>query len=174
MSWLSLFEWTYEDYANCLVRKSGYVCRRSWDKSRLCMDAEIMKHAGLWEPNKVVNHKNSCRMDHRVENLRMATLSQHRRARRPTAQNISGLSGVTLHRPGWWRVSICVGGSSVYLGSYQDIEEAKAVRVAAEIEHFGDFRYDPTDLCPLWETQCPYCQDRAKMTWPTIWGTLTY
>ena len=55
------------------------------------------------------------------------------------ANSSTGTPGVNRFR-GKYRAQICVGGERMYLGVFDDIEDAIAARKAAEEEHFGPRR----------------------------------
>lgn len=46
--------------------------------------------------------------------------------------------GVNMNKHGSWCVSILFSGKRVHLGSFRSFEEAKSVRLAAEIKYFGE------------------------------------
>ena len=89
------------------------------------------RDTGLW-----VDHINNIRSDDRLANLQLLTPSQNARKRLPTDANPSGVIGVSFDKDqGKWRARIRSGGKRVHLGRYTTLEEAAAVREAAEKEY---------------------------------------
>ena len=49
------------------------------------------------------------------------------------------------------------------LGHFEEFDEAVKIRQKAEIKYRGEFRHDPTNVCPLGYTgECPDCAVRLK------------
>ena len=95
-------------------------------------------HKGKWCSG--LDHINRDPLDDRIENLRVATKSQNAANCRIPSNNTSGIKGVAYHkRTGKWQVQIKVRGQHISLGCYFDIEEARAARVKAAQEYFGEF-----------------------------------
>ena len=53
--------------------------------------------------------------------------------------NSTGINGVSLRKDGRYYVRIGHNGRSYYLGSYDDLEEARTIRSAAAANVRGDF-----------------------------------
>jgi hypothetical protein len=88
----------------------------------------------------VPDHINCDRLDNRRCNLRAVTFSQN-------ASAYSGTPGVTYNpRQGPWWARICVGGTSVFLGTHPTEGDAVAARKAAEALIADGV--DPRDLLP--------------------------
>lgn len=91
-----------------------------------------------------VDHINGDRLDNRRENLRIATrhvnqVNRHKQNNR----NKSGVRGVSWdRRERKWAVHICLHRKHIGLGTFRTIEEATAVRRAAELRYFGEY-------CPI-------------------------
>lgn len=103
-----------------------------FDRRNVYLHVYLMKP---W-PGEVVDHINGDTLDNRRANLRCCTRSQNmvNNARKPGmwARGV-GFRGVSF------QPYISVNGKKVYLGSYKTLEEAVAVRLAAEAEHYGEF-----------------------------------
>lgn len=87
------------------------------------------------------DHINGNRLDNRRANLREVTRSQNAMNRSMHSNNASGYKGVSYH---WatmkWQAYICHNGKEMYLGLFDNIEDAVAVRKAKEVELFGEYR----------------------------------
>jgi hypothetical protein len=90
---------------------------------------------GAWPPNDV-DHINGIQTDNRWENLRMATRTENGRNQKRHCTNTSGYVGVRWHKAGRkWIAQIMVNKKNIHLGSFEDKDEAIAVRKAAEIKY---------------------------------------
>lgn len=89
-------------------------------------------------PVGVVDHRDGARANNRWNNLRDVTQFVNMQNQRlPRADSRSGLLGVTAHQ-GRWRASIKVDGRRIYLGTYQEPEEAQAAYLSAKrLRHAG-------------------------------------
>ena len=104
---------------------------RSYYASRLA----FLYMLGEW-PSAKVDHKNRITYDDRWENLREATHSQNMANRGLSRNNTSGVIGVCWNRADRkWMVRV----NNIYLGSYDAIEEATAVRDKFAAEWHGEF-----------------------------------
>ena len=92
-----------------------------------------------------VDHKNLVRYDCRKTNLRRATDVENSRNKDYSYMSTSGVIGVKQERSGKWCASITLDAKNVRLGLFNTIEEAAEARLEAEIEHYGEFRYNPEE-----------------------------
>ncbi|MGO9846052.1 MAG: HNH endonuclease signature motif containing protein [Methylocella sp.] len=83
---------------------------------------------GRWPP--VVDHENHDRGDNRWTNLRPATALANARNRSLNSNNTSGFCGVHFQNDAGYVAAI----QGEYLGSFENLEEAVAVRKAAQCE----------------------------------------
>ena len=91
--------------------------------------------------DKVVDHINHNSLDNRKCNLRVCNSSQNNANKGIQSNNTSGYTGVCWYKAGSkWQVSIKVNYKSIFLGYYDDLEEAIKVRKEAEIKYFGEYR----------------------------------
>lgn len=89
---------------------------------------------GRW-PNEV-DHINGDRLDNRWSNLREVTSSENKRNMGIHVNNKSGVPGVYWYpRYSKWEVTIRSNGEHIYLGRYDDLDEAIKVRKEAEIKY---------------------------------------
>jgi len=87
-------------------------------------------------PRMLLDHKNGCRDDNRIENLREATISQNNANRR--CHNRYGIKGVRLIRGSW----VAVGkkdGIPHYFGSFKTPDEAHRAYAAGISKLHGEF-----------------------------------
>lgn len=86
-----------------------------------------------------VDHINCMRLDNRRVNLRICTRAQNER-HKPPRGNRHLPKGVTCDR-GRYRAAIKLDSKRIHLGCFGTVEEARAVRVAAELKYHGEFAY---------------------------------
>ena len=88
-----------------------------------------------------VDHINGDRSDNRPCNLRLATNTENIRSRHKlNRNNTSGEHGVHWSKAASkWTAVIKVNRASVYLGLFENLEDARAARIAAEVAHYGAF-----------------------------------
>jgi len=88
-------------------------------------------------PNMYVHHKGD-KNDVRKSNLEITTKSGYMQDRDVSKANKSGCKGVHWHkRDKVWTAYICVDGKQIYLGQYDDYDEAVQVRKDAEEQYFN-------------------------------------
>lgn len=95
--------------------------------------------------NMVVDHIHGkeSRFDNRKENLRLATVSENGMNRDLGKNNTSGVTGVTWHKQlKKWIVRIQVAGKRISFGTFDNLDNAIAVRKQAEEKYFGEWSYD--------------------------------
>jgi hypothetical protein len=87
-------------------------------------------------PKGEIDHINGIRTDNRIVNLRDVSKYENGRNQRLRFDSKSGCAGVTLIvKSGKWRARIKHNGEMLNLGQYYDLEEAVAVRKAAEVKY---------------------------------------
>ena len=94
----------------------------------------------------IVDHINKTRNDDRIENLRLATISENRWNSKMYRTNISGFKGVyavpnkrSASAPVRWRADIYVHRRRICLGTYSTKEEAAAAYAEAANRLHGEF-----------------------------------
>lgn len=94
---------------------------------------------GKW-PKQKLDHRNGIKDDNRIGNLRLATKQQNAANSKVRSDNTSGFKGVTLNkRVGRWVAQICVMGENIYLGYFDDSQDAARAYDVAARKHFGRF-----------------------------------
>ena len=90
----------------------------------------------------VVDHINHNPLDNRKSNLRICTISQNNMNRGLQSNNSSGYVGVSFYKPtNKWVAYIKINSKTIKLGYYDTKEEAIEAREQAEIDLFGEFKY---------------------------------
>lgn len=97
--------------------------------------------AGLEIENKVVDHIDHNKLNCKLSNLRVATLSQNSCNReKPQVNNKSGLLGVSFFkRNGKWRTSVCKNGNRKSAGYYKNKYDAALARDMLALKMHGNF-----------------------------------
>ncbi len=86
------------------------------------------------------DHRNNNKSDCKWENLRVATRSQNGFNRKLNANNKSGYKGVSWVRSSQkWSSRIQVNKKSIFLGYFQDLQEAVTAYREAATHFFGEF-----------------------------------
>lgn len=100
----------------------------------------IAERMGL-DLKKEIDHKDRNPLNNHRSNLRAATRAENCRNKDPQSNNTSGHPGVTFDkRRNKWYATVWISRKRKYLGYFNTFEEAKAARIAGEIEHYGEFR----------------------------------
>ena len=94
-------------------------------------------HAG---PDQYVDHKNRKRYDNRKNNLRCCSYAENNRNRGLRSTNSSGVIGVSFDkRRKKWTASITFNSRKIFIGRFENKEDAIMARLKKEIELFGEF-----------------------------------
>lgn len=94
---------------------------------------------GSWPPKGIqIDHINQDKQDNRFCNFRLATNSENLQNRGLSKSNKTGYKGVyfSTSRPKPWSADITVGGRKIYLGCFNEKEEAVHARRTAEVAHY--------------------------------------
>lgn len=87
-------------------------------------------------PAELIDHKNQDCSDNSWDNLREVSNTTNCKNAKMPINNTSGVVGVTfMKRLNKWQAQVKVGGKNIYLGVYEDIEDAKAARLEANIKY---------------------------------------
>ena len=93
---------------------------------------------GEWPAGRL-DHVNRIRDDNRISNLRVANTSQNNANRAVRAGTETGLKGIRRMRDGW-QARIDYEGRHFHLGTFNDVECAKAAYGGAATVLFGDYK----------------------------------
>lgn len=87
---------------------------------------------GYW-PRDQIEHVNGVRSDNRIANLRECTNAENRQNIKREGYGVSGHVGVHRGYGGKWVASIGLAGKRVYLGIYDNVDDAIAAYKAAKV-----------------------------------------
>ena len=91
-------------------------------------------HTGRW-PNDQIDHINRDKDDNRIENLRECSTHENCQNRRKQSNNTSGHTGVSwMKSSNKWRVEIHINSKKIYLGLYDDLNEAIDIYKQAKLK----------------------------------------
>ena len=85
--------------------------------------------------NMWIDHINGNKTDNRIKNLRLVSPIENARNMRLYKTNKTGVAGIDMYK-GKYRVRIKINKNEIFLGYYEDLDEAIDVRKKAE-QHFG-------------------------------------
>lgn len=130
--------WSYDKY--------GYVyCRDRETGKKIKLHRMAMNFP---DPKYDVNHKrhpprNEHKVDNRRENLEVVTHSENMMNQHKNTKNTSGVKGVNwVERVNKWMAKIQVNKKQIYLGYFDNIEDAAKARADAELKYFGEHRLE--------------------------------
>lgn len=93
-------------------------------------------------PNVIIDHIHHNKSDNRKSQLRVATNQQNQFNSLKAKNNTSGVTGVYWHKKfKKWESIINYNNKQIYLGLYDNFDDAVKTRKEAEIRYFGDYRY---------------------------------
>jgi hypothetical protein len=104
----------------------------------------IMAHAVAWAimtgvlPKHGIDHRDRDQSNNRWSNLREATQSQNMKNLGVCRKNKTGVRGISIF-DNRYRANISVDGKRMHLGLFNTIEDASAVRKAAEKKFYGEW-----------------------------------
>ena len=89
------------------------------------------------EPDFIDHIDGDC-LNNRIGNIRICSSSENSMNQKIHSNNKSGRKGVCRHK-GKWLASICLNYRQIYLGYFDDIDEAAAAYAAASKKYHGEF-----------------------------------
>ena len=105
-------------------------------------DENISMHRLLmnFPKDKVIDHINRRPSDNRKVNLRICETIDNSKNKTISINNTSGTAGVTFQkRLNKWQADIRCDGERIYLGIFEDINDAIKTRKEAELQYFKEF-----------------------------------
>lgn len=138
------FYFDLEDYDKIkdycwFISDEGYVASNDYNNNY----KYIKFHKLLFPNSKIIDHINHKRNDNRKCNLRTVTHSQNQMNKGLRSNNTSGVTGVYLNkRDGKWGSYISINKKRIYLGFFNNFDDAVRARKEAEDKYFGEFSYD--------------------------------
>ena len=90
-------------------------------------------------PQHQIDHINMDPLDNRIENLRVATMTEQRANQRVRKDSKSGIKGVQKTRQGTWSARISKDGVTYRLGIFDAPEKAHIAYIKAAQTLFGKF-----------------------------------
>lgn len=121
------------------VDKGGYLTSSYYyaGSLRIVRFHRIVMHASA---NQYVDHRNRKRYDNRKENLRCCSYAENNRNRGLYSTNKSGIAGVSFDkRRSKWTASITYNSKKIFIGRFEEKENAILARLQAEIKLFKEF-----------------------------------
>lgn len=127
------------------IKRAGENCRNGYRKVEV-LGKDCLEHRVIWkmfygiDPASSIDHRDGNKSNNRIENLRIATVSENNRNVGISSTNRSGVKGVS-----WdagkkrWRASIQMQGTTKNLGNFRTIEEAACARRKAAAVVYGEF-----------------------------------
>lgn len=152
---MSMFYFDLEDLAviqsrSWYVDKGGYLTSRYYymGQMRIVRFHRIVAQA---KPGQWVDHRDRNRANNRKQNLRCCSLSENNRNRGLYSTNTSGVAGVSFDKKRKrWIASITYCNKKIFIGRFNNKEDAIAARLDAEIRLFGEF--SPQKIGGIYET----------------------
>lgn len=114
----------------------GYLCVRIDGRNKKWHRLVYEHFHGPIPKDMQVDHKNNIRDDNRICNLQLLSHKDNARHLKISPKNTSGLPGVYWHKKKW-NAQIVIDCKRIYLGVFDDINEAYSVYYHAKILHHG-------------------------------------
>lgn len=124
--------------------KQGYIVTNVNNKE-IALHILVMNRINKGSDKQEIDHIHgkSSRNDSRKENLRICTRSNNGMNRGLQSNNKSKYSGIYYDKNiGKYKVNITVNKNQMYLGVFNNIDEAIKVRKEAENKYFGEYSYE--------------------------------
>lgn len=117
--------------ALCSIHPEGYAHGRIFGRAYYSHRVAFAHYHNRWP--LMVDHIDQNKLNNRIANLRETTKSGNMTNSKLQDRNVSGCPGVQW-KANRWQASITLNGNVVYLGRFESLEEAIAVRRAKEAE----------------------------------------
>ena len=130
---LNQFKWHCDGHGYAKRVTSRKNIQRKW----IFMQYEIIGHP---EIGLQLDHINRNPLDNRKKNLRICTVSQNQANSLIRSDNTSGRKGVSWSKQSnKWVAGIRYHGKRIYIGLYDDLDQAATAYYNAALELFGEF-----------------------------------
>lgn len=142
-----LFKFDLEDYDKIknytwFISSNGYVLSNqefNGKQKRIRLHRLVM---GINDNSIIVDHIYHDKSDNRKSQLRLVNKEQNSYNHLVSANNTSGETGVYWHKKyNKWQSLIGFNDKIIYLGMFNNKEDAIKARKEAEIKYFGEYRY---------------------------------
>lgn len=135
------FYFDIEDYTK-IKDYIWYIDHRGYVRTNLNGGTRLHRLIMESKNDKMIDHIDGNKANNRKSNLRFVTNSQNQMNRDKPSNNTSGVKGVYWHKNKHkWQANLQVNGNLLYLGMFDDKEEAVKARKEAELVCFGHYSY---------------------------------
>lgn len=127
----------YEKIKNicwCECTRSGMQCLVGTDANSGKLVAMHILLGYKW-----YDHADRNELNNRKHNLRPATTLENSRNKNKSAKNTSGIIGVSLTSSNKWRARVSINRKEIFLGNFNNKEDAIKARLEAEAKYYGEF-----------------------------------
>lgn len=134
-----------KDYCWYEDKKNGYLCTResiyeNVNKPMLLFHRIVMQ---VTNPDLDVDHIRHIKLDNRKSELRIGTHQKNTINLSKRSDNTSGIVGVSYRKDrDKWRAEINYENKYIYLGMFDNFEDAVEIRKDAEEKYFGKWSYN--------------------------------
>jgi len=97
---------------------------------------------GLKNPSDIVDHINGNPLDNRRSNLRICVQSENSKNSKLSINNTLGYPGIKITPTGKYYTRITVDYKEIYLGTFDNLQDAIKVRKLAEDKYYGEFAFN--------------------------------
>lgn len=123
------------------IRDDGYVVTNVYFNTNY--NRPLLFHKLLLPDEIQIDHKNHKKYDNQKENLRPCNNSNNQWNKGLYKNNTTGVTGVSWDkRRRKWRVRINVCKKEIFIGFFDDFDDAVKARKEAEERYFGEWSYD--------------------------------
>lgn len=117
------------------IKTNGYHILEAWN-TKTKQNIPMTELLGC----KGYDHENRNSLDNRRCNLRPATQADNTKNKSRQKNNTSGIAGVGwMKRLNKWRARITIDDTPIYLGIFENKDDAIRARLQAEKQYFGEF-----------------------------------